>query len=51
MNENLLKNIKQPRSNKYSTLYKKYSFQIENIWSGVEEGKKVFIKSKIIVNS
>ena len=47
VNENLLKNIKQPKSNKYSTLYKKYSFQIENIWSGVEEGKKVLIKNDL----
>lgn len=47
MNENLLKNIKQPKSNDNSTLFKEYSFQVENIWSGVEEGKKVLIKNEL----
>ncbi len=45
--ENLLKNIHQPRSSDKSTLYKNYAFQVENLWSGIDEGKKVLIKKEL----
>jgi hypothetical protein len=45
--ENLLKDIPQPGSNKYSTLFKVYAFQAENLWTNLEEGKHLLIKKNL----
>ena len=41
--EDLLKNINQPGSAN-SSLYKNFAFQSENIWTKLDEGKKITIK-------
>ena len=45
--ERLLKNIQQPGSSEKSTLFKKYAFQSENLWTRFEEGKLVFIRKNM----
>lgn len=45
--EILLDNIKQPGESKRSTKHKKFAFQVENIWTNLEEGKYVFIKNHL----
>ena len=47
LDDNSLKDIPQPGSNKFSTLYNKYAFQAENIWTDINEGKYLMIKKKI----
>ncbi len=44
--EKLFKGIHQPGSTYTSTLYKNYAFQSENIWTDLEEGKKIIINKK-----
>ena len=41
--ENLLKNINQPGSEN-SSLYKNFAFQSENLWTKLDEGKKIIMK-------
>ncbi len=45
--DNSLKDVPQPGSNKFSTLHNKYAFQAENIWTDINEGKYIMIKKKI----
>ena len=45
--ENLLKKIPQPGSNRFSTLYKVYAFQAENLWTTIEEGKYLLIEKDL----
>ena len=45
--EPLLQNIKQPGSDDRSRLYKNFAFQSENIWTLIDEGKKVQIKNSL----
>ncbi len=45
--ESLLKKINQPGSSNRSTLYKNYAFQSENLWTNLDEGKKIILKRKI----
>ena len=44
--DNSLKDVPQPGSNKFSTLHNKYAFQAENIWTDINEGKYIMIKKK-----
>ncbi len=44
--EKLFKGIHQPGSTYTSTLYKDFAFQSENIWTDLEEGKKIIINKK-----
>ncbi len=44
--EILFKKINQPGSYNLSSLYKDYAFQAENIWSNLDEGKRLLPKKK-----
>ena len=43
----MLDNIKQPGESSRSTLFKKFAFQSENIWTLLDEGKYVLIKNNL----
>ena len=45
--EDLLKNISQPKSNKRSTIFKNFAFQAENLWTNTDEGKYLLIEKDI----
>ena len=45
--EILLDNIKQPGESDRSTLFRKFAFQSENIWTLLDEGKYVLIKNNL----